>query len=385
MTFVFVNHWARRIGGAEKSLLDILRYFAETGNHRLHLITSEKGALTQQAHELGIECHVIPCSRSIEGLRRDGLVLTHPVRLFALFSYFRYCIAAGRTMQRLHPDIIHANVPKAHILVMCTARVLKKPTYFIHMRELFEPGQRVRRLYELLFPRRERCHLIAISTHVKKNLAPPLQNHARVIYNGVHLPEPTTPQRRNDNTVRFIYLGRVVPWKGCHLLIDAFADAYSRCAEATGITLSIVGDTAYWPQQYRQMLQQQIERHGLGNCCILQPFTSEVTATLRSHDVFCIASRNEPFGRVVAEAGACALPSIAFDSGGVTEIIEHAQTGILVPYGDTQRFADALCRYAAHPEYIRKDGARAYQRIRNYFNARIQLEKLYRDITSSLN
>jgi glycosyltransferase involved in cell wall biosynthesis len=60
--------------------------------------------------------------------------------------------------------------------------------------------------------------------------------------------------------------------------------------------------------------------------------------------VFCLPSRSEPFGLVLLEAGAFALPVVASRVGGIPEIISHEETGLLVAPDDPNLLAEALLR-----------------------------------------
>ena len=51
------------------------------------------------------------------------------------------------------------------------------------------------------------------------------------------------------------------------------------------------------------------------------------------------------WGRVIVEAMACGKPVIASQTGGIPELIEDGQDGILVPPGDVQALAQAMSRF----------------------------------------
>jgi phosphatidylinositol alpha-1,6-mannosyltransferase len=68
-------------------------------------------------------------------------------------------------------------------------------------------------------------------------------------------------------------------------------------------------------------------------------------------DVFAMLCRNrwagleqEGFGIVFAEAAACAVPSVAGDSGGAAEAVAHGETGYVVDPTDVDAVTDALAR-----------------------------------------
>jgi glycosyltransferase involved in cell wall biosynthesis len=55
---------------------------------------------------------------------------------------------------------------------------------------------------------------------------------------------------------------------------------------------------------------------------------------------------DEPFGLAAAEAQACGTPVVAFDRGGLAEVIAEGVTGFLVPPDDVRAAADAVSKTA---------------------------------------
>jgi glycosyltransferase involved in cell wall biosynthesis len=76
-----------------------------------------------------------------------------------------------------------------------------------------------------------------------------------------------------------------------------------------------------------------------------------------STDVLLNPSVTEAFGNVTLEAMACALPVIAAEATGTTNLVRDGQTGTLVEATDIDGFADALAAYARDPELRRRHGA----------------------------
>jgi len=90
-------------------------------------------------------------------------------------------------------------------------------------------------------------------------------------------------------------------------------------------------------------------------------FTGQLTGddlarALASSDVFLNPSLTEAFGNVTLEAMACALPVIAAESTGATNLVRYGVTGMLVDGTDPDEFAEALADYARDPELRRRHG-----------------------------
>ena len=103
----------------------------------------------------------------------------------------------------------------------------------------------------------------------------------------------------------------------------------------------------------------------------------ELSEAFASADVFLMPSDSETLGFVVLESMASGVPVIGADAGGIPNVIDHGQTGFLVPVGDevafTQRVQQLLAdpalmqrmREAGRAEAERLDWASAMSHLRN--------------------
>jgi len=364
---IFLSHWASRLGGAEYSLLEILSCAAK--RWECHLVSAEDGLLHERARAMGVICHVVRCDESIGRIRRYDLAVSLLKSWRGWFHFFAYVIRLRRTIVGLKPHVVHANVPKSHAALFLLCKLGLKAECCFHIREIFGPSRFASFAYRMLLPRR--CsRIIAISTAVLNSLPPRLRKQAVVIYNGVRLDVAQAPAPRTSD-LRLLYLGRVVPWKGCHTLVDILHKTRAICPRAA-ITLDIVGDTAYWTEEYREELARKIRSLALESVCTLLPHSDDITGVFCSHQVFCSASYLEPFGRALAEAHGHGLPVVAYDSGGVNEIVVHNETGFLVPYGREDLFADAIGRFVAQPRLVASMGTRGRDRVVARFDSATQ-------------
>jgi len=372
---VFINHWAAHPGGAEYSLLDILEYIAP--RCLAHLITSETGIVTERAASFGVACHVIPCALRPEGKQREHFLLFLARSWRECISFLGFVRGVFSVIKSVRPDCVHANVPKSHVTLFLASLFGYQGKCCFHLRELFSAGSVLYLFYRCMFPYKQGS-IIAISEAVKSNLPAALRKKAVVIYNGVAIPGNVERAARKAE-IRFLYLGRIVPWKGCHHLVELFAMLKKRCPDAP-CSLTLIGDTLYWSQEYRHEVLDGIQRHGLSSCCFLKPHCPSPYDAYAAHDVFCNASRNEPFGRSMAEAQAAGLPVIAYDGGGVKEIVETEKTGIVLPYGDKHAFVNAMERLLKDPVAVCRMGKSGRQRAGRLFNREMQVPRIAEEI-----
>lgn len=156
-----------------------------------------------------------------------------------------------------------------------------------------------------------------------------------------------------SGVTRFLFLGRLVGWKGVDILIDAFA----LVRERVPALLEIVGDG---PQ--RAKLAEQAERtsRGAGIYFLgwLEP--EDCMRRIRACDVYVSPSLQEAGGISVLEAMACARPVIATAWGGHLASVDE-NVGVLVEVSSraalVQSLADAMVRLASDAGLRRRLGA----------------------------
>ena len=169
---------------------------------------------------------------------------------------------------------------------------------------------------------------------------------------------------RSDDNIRFVYLGRLVDFKGVQFLIPAFKIVAEQEPRAV---LEIVGDG-----ERRRMLEQMAHRLNLQDRVNFAGWASAEQAVirLRQADVFVMPSLREVGGLVLLEAMAVGLPVITTDWGGPAEHVTD-ETGIRVAPtsrdGFIQGFADAMLRLARDGELRRRMGQAGLQRAQTNF------------------
>jgi glycosyltransferase involved in cell wall biosynthesis len=368
MKILFLNFWASKPGGAEHSLIDIIRYASRS--HKVQLITSETGFLTEKATLAGCDCFIVPFNKNLTSFNRQQLIMSAFLHIGTLLAFMRYCFKVRKKVIAEKPDIIHANVPKSHVLLHILITAGFKGKAIFHLREIFKKNAPVYFLYYILFLI-NKASVIAISQAVLNSLPNPMKRSAVVIYNGITVPESIPEIRATDHPPAFLYIGRVVPWKGCDLLIDAYNMLFLKYPDQTG-HLSIVGGTYYWDNSYRQRLKVRIHKLKLEKHIFLCDHTYDIAAQFLQHSILCVPSDNEPFGRVAAEAMAFGLPVIGFHSGGLPEIVKDKETGLLSKERTAESLSELMAHFIQHPEDITKMGALARMQCQALFDIKKQ-------------
>lgn len=157
----------------------------------------------------------------------------------------------------------------------------------------------------------------------------------------------------------FLFVGRVARDKGVFDLVEAFVKLASR---RNDVALLIVG-----PDEEELQLSLQAAA-GQAAGAIFWPGPSfEPERYMASADVLLLPSYREGFGLVIVEAGACAIPTIAYRVDGVIDAVVDGVTGILIGAGDIEKLSEAMEKLAGQPVLRHELGARARQRVLEEF------------------
>lgn len=113
---------------------------------------------------------------------------------------------------------------------------------------------------------------------------------------------------------------------------------------------------------------------------------SEMARYYSAADFFAFPGIRESLGMVYLEAQACGLPVVAFDNGGIPEIVRHGETGILVRPLSLDAYARAMDSLLRDRERCRAMGANAAAYVRRHHDLHanyLQMEKLLESLAGS--
>ncbi len=155
-------------------------------------------------------------------------------------------------------------------------------------------------------------------------------------------------------------LGRITPMKGHLEFLEALYRIRTQTPEV-GFQALVVGDAGVDRREQRllQLLEDRIRDYGLADRIHLIGAVEESGTALAAMDLFVFPSHLESFGLALAEAMAAGLPVVACAAGGVTDIVEHERTGLLVPPRDVPALAQAILRLVRDGALRRRLGRNA--------------------------
>jgi glycosyltransferase involved in cell wall biosynthesis len=412
---MFVNDTARN-GGPGRSLHSILKFIDPDVVRRI-VVLPRPGAIADLlasdgvADEIRFEPNLVenpiePWGRAME--RRD-FDASAPLKVARLagnaVKVARALGALASMLRRERFDLVYCNGTNADFAGAVLAGMTKVPALW-HVRYTSLPQSVMgvhRRLSSSVGVRR----IVCVSRSAAA-LFPHCTDKVRVIHNALDVGafDPTTlrPTLRADlglppGSVVFGSHGRVLRRKGYIEMVRAARLALDRLSEAerAAVFFVVVGDTPedFRPDHVAECRALAVDL-GLTSRFRMLGFQADVRPLVADFDVAIVPSvYPDPLPRSVIESMALGKPVIAFDVGGVVEMLEHGATGELVhfePSADAAesaspasvgRLADSIVRYARDPALRERQGVAARARVLRDFDARAHGRRIQDEIVSA--
>ncbi|MHB9155571.1 MAG: glycosyltransferase [Endomicrobiales bacterium] len=226
----------------------------------------------------------------------------------------------------------------------------------------------------------------ALADFVERETSVPASRIA-VIYNGIDTGACPAPDRRllapegsgTSDGIIAVTAARLHEQKGVRYLLEAARRLDGKAGEAApGIHFFVIGDG---PE--RAFLEGTARSLGVAGKMTFCGWRKDVLALISSADIFVLPALWEGTPNAVLEAMACGRAVVATRVGGVPELIEDGDSGILVPPRDPGALADALLLLAQNPVLRKKLGENGRRRAQKLFSLAAMVEnfeELYRRI-----
>ena len=182
---------------------------------------------------------------------------------------------------------------------------------------------------------------IAVSNFIKQKLiaAGCPKNKIFTHYIGIDIDkfQPKIEIKRQDIV---LFVGRLIEVKGCEYLIKAMAKIQKSNPE---IELVVIGD-GYLRESLKNLASNKLQKYRF----LGYQSPSVVKQWMNKAKVFCVPSittksnATEAFGMVFLEAQAMGLPVVSFNSGGISEAVQHNKTGFLANDKDWEQLAEYI-------------------------------------------
>lgn len=349
-----------------------------------HIAFGFEGPILERYDTAGHETHVIPHDN---WLRRDR---THQ---FAKDVYLEWKKAGTfeALIQDLAPDAVYLNTVVSLAGAIAAQRTGVPCVW--HLREMFADIGGEMHAPNWAIPlvrwviRRYADRLVANSTATARNLLGDSASDVTVIPNAVR--SSYFAEERTQAETRAVFglepsgtligvPGSLRPMKGHPFFFDAAA---SLLRAQEGLRVVVTGEGG---ADFTHQLKEQVRDLGIQDRVEFLGWVDDMRAFYRACDLVCIPSRAEPFGRTAIEAFAVGTPVVASAVGGLQNIIEDGETGLLVPYGDEEALAGSVRRLLEAPGLRRALSMNARQEGERKYHERVYKQRVTELVTEMI-
>ena len=323
----------------------------------------------------------------IKGLKWKLNFLYDPIVLIKLI----------KLMRKNHYDIVHTHTTKAGILGRIAARIAGVPVIVHGLHgstfEAFNSGllNWLLFLFERLTGRFTDAYIsvskVLSEKYIEKGIGKKENYHT--VYSGMELDKFYGVKEKIDcgkkqrelgiNSEDFVIgnVARLEERKGHKFLIDTFKKLIEKRKDRS-LKLLIIGEG-----EERENLKNYVKEANLEEKVIFTGYREDVEELMAVMDLFVLTSLREGLPRVLVQAAAVGMPSIAFNVDGVPEIIKDDYNGFLVKVKDVKRLENRIVEYMNNKELVLLHGRNGRKFIENKCSIKVmvdKIDKIYQDL-----
>jgi len=406
---LFVNDTSRN-GGPGRSLHSILKFLDPAVVYRA-VVLPRDGAIAKLLSRDGVvdqlefvpdlvENPVEPWGRPMERADFDAPLPLKAARLAGnAFKAARAMRRLSRLVRHGRFDLVYCNGSSADFAGGALAALTNVPALW-HVRYTSVPPVAAR-LHRRLSAGRGVRRIVCVSRSAA-SLFSHCPQKVTVVHNALDVGNFDLARIRcalraelglSDGVVVFGSHGRVLRRKGYIEMVRAARLALDRLspAERARAAFVVIGDTpADFRPDHVEECRALAAELGIGSQFHLLGFRDDVRPLVADFDVAVVPSvYADPLPRAVIESMALGKPVLAFDVGGVAEMLDDGVTGTLVPFDPgapalgINGLAESMVRYARDPELRSRQGRAGRARVERDFDARVHARRIQNEIVAA--
>ncbi|MCK4240971.1 MAG: glycosyltransferase family 4 protein [Candidatus Atribacteria bacterium] len=323
----------------------------------------------------------------IKGLKWKLNFLYDPVVLLKLI----------KLLKKKRYDIVHTHTTKAGILGRIAARIAGVPiiVHGLHGStfQAFNSGllNWLLFLFERLTGRFTDAYIsvskVLSETYIKKGIGK--KGNHYTVYSGMELYKFYHARDKINYKEKYEELGinvgeflignvaRLETRKGHKFLLDAFKNVVKEQKDGH-VKLLIIGEG-----NKRKYLENYVEELNLGDKVIFTGYREDVEELMALMDIFVLTSLREGLPRVLVQAAAVGMPSVAFNVDGVPEIIKDNYNGFFVRPRDVGQLTNRIEKYINNKELVLLHGQKGREFIKDRWSIEgmvDRIDKIYQNL-----
>jgi glycosyltransferase involved in cell wall biosynthesis len=334
----------------------------------LHVVSSlNVGGAERFVIDLAVEQRVAAhCNVTILSMGESGEPLESEINKFDLGLLHSTNITDIRRILRDF-DVVHVHSSHCLLRILLSALFNKIKVIYTRHNERVHYSFKWRCIY--LLAKLTLHKMIFVAEKARTNYLkkyPSFEGNSQTILNGV-LPMVLT--KNHSDYFRLSHVGRFVPLKAQHYLIEAVAKIPESIQQNIALAFFGTGELLEKNIKLAEEIIPMVKVDFKG-------FVTNRDDIYQQTDVLIVTSETEGLSLAILEALASGTPTIASDVGGNPELVHHDRNGLLYKYSDSEKLAEHIVRlYEDRAIYklfsdrsinIYKDGFSMKQCAQNY-------------------
>ncbi|HEP1844228.1 TPA: glycosyltransferase family 4 protein [Streptococcus suis] len=367
MKKILYLHAGAELYGADKVLLELIKGL-DKREFEAHVILPNNGVLVPALREVGAQVEVI----NYPILRRKYFNLKGVFEYVT--SYRRYSKMIAQYAIEKQIDAIHNNTT-AVLEGIYLKRKLKLPLLW-HVHEIIVRPKVISDFINFLMGHyADKIVTVsqAVAKHIKKS--PFIKDdQISVIYNGVDnkvyfQTDVQSVRKKFDidaDSLVVGMIGRVNAWKGQGDFIEAVSPILERNPKA----IAFMAGSAFEGEEWRvQELEENIKKLRVASQVRRIDYYANTAELYNMFDIFVLPSTNpDPLPTVVLEAMACGKPIVGYRHGGVCEMVQEGENGLLANPKNTKDLSEKISSLLSDKSMLEEFGKNSKIRQKKLFS-----------------
>jgi len=289
-------------------------------------------------------------------------------------------------LKRNHYDIVHTHTTKTGILGRLAARIVGVPIIIcgLHGTAIQTFSSKILNSALMFFEKltgRFTNAYISVSEILSKNYKEKgigIKTKYHTVHSGMNLDKFFNIKENikqeevikelgiTSNSFIIGNIGRLEVAKGNKYLFEAIKKVTEQRKECH-LKLLVIGEG-----EEKENLIKYVRKLGIEDKIIFTGYRKDIEKLMAMMDILVLSSLREGLPRVLVQAAAVGMPSVAFNVDGVPEIVKDGYNGFLIRPKDVNQLADKIIRYIDDRELIGLHG----QNGRNFVNGKWSIENM---------
>lgn len=323
------------------------RYIGMLFEHARHdgwqpsLLCPGDGRLPNSIRAAGGDVTVVTQSQRLDQYGGSVLRTGWFNRIACIVALLAYNFRVLPVLRNMKPDLIQCHNTRSLLMIAIAAKIARLPTVLFIKSEISNPfldriairlAGRVFFIADALMPGKPKSKYRKLPIGI--NFADVDDTISRRTVDG-------DPEDYKEH-LSFAFAGWLVPAKGVHILLDAFERVTHQISD---IRLEIIGDSD--DDEYKAELRNVVQWQRLEDRVTFHGWRDDVLDAIDTADIYVLPSFTEGVPRSIVEAMALGKPVISTNVGGVPELLENGDLGLITEPNESTVLADAMYQMAA--------------------------------------